>query len=778
VAQIADVFSGRTQYTGYFTVDQGTQSVEGNYTDVSGYLDIIESPEWGSYSFTNSGYSVNINGQIINGNFGSYDFRGGTNSMRLWSGSVRIYHNPDGSASNLGFSFSISASGPLGSAAAAGTFSLTTIPRATQPTVSPASGNTGSTYTIGHTPASSSFAHDIYYSLDGGGSYGVIATDLPGTDTSTSWTPAHTLLPNSTSVTAIILLRTKSGAGGSTIGDKTVNLPLAVPESVVPTISSVAWADTQTSAPDIPTLMGGTGRFVQGWSKLKPTVTSAGAGGSTVTSVSVTQAGQTTLSGIAFGSPVGLSGAVPFTALATDSRNRNSATYANTVAVTAYNFPNLPTPLVVRTSDAAGNVPSPTGTYLAITPGASVSSLLFGGVQKNLLEWQVRTMPKGGAWTTKQAWTASGVSGTTWTTKYVIAGYASNTEWVVEVSIRDLFGKSGYNTASTVAVLTVPVSSESVFMDFDGNNGIGIGRYRSNGMLDVQGAIYQNAGQAVIDTASLAASLSIVSSTARNRNRIINGNFRTNQRRYASAASLASGAFGFDRWKANAASTTLTFTSAPQGQTITINASHGIQQVVERANIPAGTYVLSWVGTATARVYNVGAAAPAYAASPVVVALNGAADVMVEFTAVSTSKTVGQVQLEVGSTPSPYELISSSDELMACQRYYMEWAGGYGTSMGIWGFQQSDVVAIGHLTVGVPMRVSPTIAFNDLVWTDHTVFESTISGISVTSFSPAISPNFFRFLVNMASFGAARYPGGMYTRNFAGTGRLALSAEL
>ena len=36
MAQIADVFSGRTQYTGYFTVDQGTQSVEGNYTDVSG----------------------------------------------------------------------------------------------------------------------------------------------------------------------------------------------------------------------------------------------------------------------------------------------------------------------------------------------------------------------------------------------------------------------------------------------------------------------------------------------------------------------------------------------------------------------------------------------------------------------------------------------------------------------------------------------------------------------------------------------------------------------
>ena len=52
-------------------------------------------------------------------------------------------------------------------------------------------------------------------------------------------------------------------------------------------------------------------------------------------------------------------------------------------------------------------------------------------------------------------------------------------------------------------------------------------------------------------------------------NIIINGAFEINQREYVSAANLASGAFGFDRWKSNFTNTTLTYTSAPQGQELT-----------------------------------------------------------------------------------------------------------------------------------------------------------------------------------------------------------------
>ncbi len=482
-----------TYFDGSFSVRAHTlrlnvsasEDVVNNTSTVSWSLEVYRHPSYKPYGSDGS-WGVNINGSTYGGTF-SYNFNS-YSYLLLASGSTVVAHNADGTKS-----ISVSGSGYLGSAGGSastgGTYNLDTIPRATQPTVSPTSGETGATFTIGHVPATSTFTHDVAYSVDNGANYTDIVTGLAGTDPSTDWTPPSTLLPNTTSVTALIRVITMSGA--TTIGSKTVSLPLTVPASVKPTVSSVSWVDAQTSGPDMPTLMGGAGRFVQRWSKLRPTVTSAGAAGSTVVDSDVTIAGQTTDSGVAFGLPVTLSGAVPFTAVVLDSRARLSDTFASTVPVTAYNFPSLPTPVVTRTSDAAGLIPSPTGTYLAITPSASVSSLNFSG-EKNLLEWQIRTRPNGGSWTTKQAWTSATVSGTTWTTKTVIGSYAASSEWEVEVSIRDLFGKNGYDTTNTIKTLTIPIPSEQVFMDWDGANGVGIGKYRQNGKLDVGGDIYDN----------------------------------------------------------------------------------------------------------------------------------------------------------------------------------------------------------------------------------------------------------------------------------------------
>jgi hypothetical protein len=165
------------------------------------------------------------------------------------------------------------------------------------------------------------------------------------------------------------------------------------------------------------------------------------------------------------------------------------------------------------------------------------------------------------------------------------------------------------------------------------------------------------------------------------RNVLINSEFRINQRGYTSASNLASGSYGFDRWKSTFTNTTLTFTSAPQGQIVTINSGGSIEQVIERANITAGTFVLSWTGTATGRVYNTGATPPAYAASPIIVTLDGLANVEVEFTASGATKTLWKPQLEQNRQPTPFEQRPIGVEEALCMRYY-EKSYAYATAPG------------------------------------------------------------------------------------------------
>jgi hypothetical protein len=158
------------------------------------------------------------------------------------------------------------------------------------------------------------------------------------------------------------------------------------------------------------------------------------------------------------------------------------------------------------------------------------------------------------------------------------------------------------------------------------------------------------------------------------KNRIINGAFLVNQRAYASGTALASGSYGLDRWKSGYSNTTLTFTAGAQATTVTISTSGVLQQIIERANVVAGTYVLSWSGTATGRVYNSGGTAPSYAASPVTVTLDGSANVVVEFTASGSTKTLGTVQLERGTVASPFEYRHIADEFDLCLRYFQAYA--------------------------------------------------------------------------------------------------------
>lgn len=185
------------------------------------------------------------------------------------------------------------------------------------------------------------------------------------------------------------------------------------------------------------------------------------------------------------------------------------------------------------------------------------------------------------------------------------------------------------------------------------------------------------------------------------RNALMNGDFRINQRAYVSAATLAAGSYGHDRWKAGASGGDYSFAQLPNATQITIAVSKTLIQVVEDKNVVGGSYVLSWEGTAQARV-GVNSATPAgtYAASPILITGQTAGTTMsVEFDA----GTLGKVQLELGAVVTPFERRDYGREMMLCQRYYLRRTtsiNGSGTATGvssycIWAFP-------------VSMRAAPT----------------------------------------------------------------------
>jgi hypothetical protein len=193
-------------------------------------------------------------------------------------------------------------------------------------------------------------------------------------------------------------------------------------------------------------------------------------------------------------------------------------------------------------------------------------------------------------------------------------------------------------------------------------------------------------------------------------NLLLNSNFALNQRAYVSAANLASGEYGFDRWKSNYTNTTLTFTANTQGQQLTINSSGGIKQIIEQGLVPAGTYTLSWTGTAEARVYNTGATPPSYAASPVSFTADGLANVEVEFTASGGTKTVSKVQFNAGANTT-WSLATPTlqTELAACQRYFQLVANTTNRALAtVANVTTTDFR--GTIFLPVTMRTSPTAA--------------------------------------------------------------------
>lgn len=164
------------------------------------------------------------------------------------------------------------------------------------------------------------------------------------------------------------------------------------------------------------------------------------------------------------------------------------------------------------------------------------------------------------------------------------------------------------------------------------------------------------------DAAAARATLGLATSSFRNR--IINGNFRINQRG-APAVSTAypAGTYIMDRWKAGANGVTLSFAAGVGDVTVTITAGTLLQVVEGAFYMPDnGVYMLSWKGTAQARVYQGGN--PAYGVGPIATGFGGGINTTIEF----GTGTVSQVQFELNGVATAFE--RRDDELSRCQRYF------------------------------------------------------------------------------------------------------------
>ena len=141
-----------------------------------------------------------------------------------------ITHNANGTASVYCSAAFYTDTHDAGTMTTSRTFTLTTIPRATQPTVRPTSVALGNPVVISMPRASTSFLHGLTYKI------GNLSGDLgTGLGESITWSPPLMLAPAITGNSGTITFTCTTYSGGTVIGSKTVDLNVTLPASV-PTV--------------------------------------------------------------------------------------------------------------------------------------------------------------------------------------------------------------------------------------------------------------------------------------------------------------------------------------------------------------------------------------------------------------------------------------------------------------------------------------------------------------------------------------------------------------
>ena len=341
----------------YVSWSQTGQSVSGNYTNISWTAGIIVggSNKW--YSNAVKITSVYINGSKVSSG-GTYSNLTSNGTYQKLSGTATIPHNADGTKT-----FSVSISGwfyEQGSPSGSNSFTLTTIPRVSDLSLDKTSvpADEKTTVTATATKKSTSFTDTITVKL---GDYTQDITSGTAFTIPKDWMNAI----SGTSAVATVTVTTKSGS--TTIGSKSVNLTVTVPDEVIPSISDVAVTEAVT---DVQNAFG-SGVYVSSLSKLNVKISASGVYGSMISSIA------TTFNGILYEgaefqtAPISKSGTLQMNVTVTDSRGRK---YTTSKPITAYAYSS---PIITNVSCISN------GENTIVTVSGTVAPVTVDSVNKN-----------------------------------------------------------------------------------------------------------------------------------------------------------------------------------------------------------------------------------------------------------------------------------------------------------------------------------------------------------------------------------------------------------
>ena len=389
------ISTGQTdKYSLLLDVSEKSYSIENNTSQVEWWVGIRSNTAYHNHYGLAETYTVVINGSTVHSAVHKPTVG---NGQTVWvaSGTTTVSHNADGSKSiSVSASFNNADRGTYlpTTGSCSGSLKLTTIPRATTPSIDKPSLDCGSAIKISGTSASSNFSHKVYVTWNGTKTQiGTIASGTtPPSFSYTIPTDWEKNIPDSTSGIATFTLETISGS--TSVGSKTVNATIKVRSGVVPSIGTVSISDTNS-------ICAGIGQYVQSQSKLKFTIATSGNQGSTITSVSTKFNGQT-YSGSTFTTQtIQNSGTLTYTITVTDSRGR-TATKSGSVSVTAYNPPSL-TNVSAKRANSGYAVDESSGTYALLHFKVGFTSLS----NKNVTSFYIQYRTSGASsWTKINSW--------------------------------------------------------------------------------------------------------------------------------------------------------------------------------------------------------------------------------------------------------------------------------------------------------------------------------------------------------------------------------------